>query len=224
LTGALASVSGAGVITVAPIGGSITLNSGPVGGFGAGPAFAPGSLAAFNAQLNADGIVTDGRVTIAAVDSDSGLGLIALVDQSTNTPGGPNSAALHLESFGNVASISLASDPFVVIPSGSSKLAFGDFAWDNAVSGEAFAWSGLNPGNTMTWRFQQNGPLGLSEPATFQFVNWNGADWELISVPSNLASFSSSGEYGLSANVLVPSPAGMAILALGGLLAARRRR
>ncbi len=220
---ALASAAGAGVINVSPIGGGLTLNSGPAPVFGAGPGFAAGSLAAFNAQLNADGIMTDGRITFAAVDTDTGLAMIALIDQAT-LGGGADNAGVHMDSVSDATSLGLASDPVPVFVSGPNAIAFGGFSWDSAASGEGFAWSSLSVGTTMTWRFQKNGPLGLIEPATFQFVDWNGTDWELISVLPSQVSFSPSGEFGFAANVLVPAPAGAALLGLAGLAALRRRR
>lgn len=220
---ALASASSAGVINVSPIGGGFVLNSGPAPAFGPGSGFAPGSLAALNAQINADGIATDGRITFAAVDTDTGLAMVALVDQA-GPGGGPNNAGVHMDSVSDVTSIGLASDPIAVFPSGPNAIAFGDFAWDSAADGDGFAWSNLSVGTTITWRFQKNGPLGLIEPATFQFVDWNGTDWDLISVLPGQVSFSPSGEFGFAANVLVPAPAGAALLGLAGLAALRRRR
>jgi hypothetical protein len=221
---ALASASSAGVINVSPIGGGLTLNSGPAPAFGPGLNFASGSLAALNAQLNADGIITDGRITFAAVDTDTGLAMVALIDQA-GLGGGADNVGVHMDSVSDVTSIALASDPIMVFPSGPNRIAFGEFAWDSLGDGDGFAWSNLSEGTSITWRFQKTGPLGLTEPATFQFVDWNGSNWELISVDPSEVTFSASGEFGFAANVLVvPAPAGAALLGLAGLAAFRRRR
>ena len=82
-----------------------------------------------------------------------------------------------------------------------------------------------NNGSVLTWRFQKVGPTGLTEPATFQYVSWTGSDWALVPVAADQVSFSNSGEFGFAANVvIVPAPAGSAILAIAGMISLRRRR
>lgn len=82
-------------------------------------------------------------------------------------------------------------------------------------------------GNSLTFRFNKlvGDNLRLEDPSTFQFLNWNGAAWETISIPANLLSFSETNDFGFAANVVVPAPS---VLALGGAslmtLAVGRRR
>jgi hypothetical protein len=220
----LASAASAGMIHVSGIGGGFDLNSAAVPAFGAGPALNPSALAALHTQLNLSGINTDGRVTFAAVDSDSGLAMVALIDSLIAPQGAPAGAGLHFDGVSDSLSLGLSTDPILVFPSGPTRIAFGDFAWDSAGGGDGFAWSNLRQGTAMTWRFQKNGAFGLSEPSTFQFVTYNNG-WSAIPLLGDQTSFSVSGEFGFGATVtVVPSPTGPAVLALAGLWAVRRKR
>ena len=221
---ALASIaSAAGVIHVSEIGGGISLNSGPLLPIGPGPSFLGGSVSSLHGQLNSDGITTDGFVTFAAVDTDTGLAMVALVDNPSGGAGGSPSA-LHMTTVSDLASIGYTTDPAVALfPSAGTRIGFGDFAWDAAGDGDAFAWSNLSLGTALTWRFQISGPLGLNQPGTFQFVNWNGTDWDLIALPTGEVSFTQTGEF-VFAGTVVPAPGVAAVLALGGLAGLRRRR
>ena len=224
--GVLASGALAGIIHVSPIGGGIDLTSGDIGSpvFGAGPGWTHASIAQLHASLNASGIATDGKVTFAALDSDHGLAMVALVDRDSGTPGADIPGTVHMDGVSDGTSLSYTSDPlFISPPSTTTRIATGDFAWNSNGSGSGFGWANLHTGTTMTWRFQKSGPLGLDEPATFQFVTWNGNGWSLIPLDSAQGSFSVSGEFGFSSNVLVPAPGAVALGALA-LLGLRRRR
>jgi hypothetical protein len=121
-----------------------------------------------------------------------------------------------------------AGTDFTIAPMGTdSRIATGDLRWDTNGGGSGFAWANLVNGNTQSFRFTlANGTfLGLNEIATFQFANWTGTSWSVLSVPDALLSFSVTGDYAFAANV-VPAPS--VILAAGiPVLAAttiRRRR
>jgi MYXO-CTERM domain-containing protein len=226
--GLLASGALAGIIHVSPIGGGIDLASGGIGApvFGPGPGWAHASIAQLHASISASGIATDGKVTFAALDSDHGLAMVALVDQDTGAPGVDVPATVHMDGVSDGTSLSFTSDPlFISPPSTTTRIATGEFAWNSNGSGSGFGWANLHQGTTITWRFQKVGPLGLDEPATFQFVTWNGQGWSLIPVDPAQASFTASGEFGFSSSVtLVPAPGAAALgaIAAAGLL--RRRR
>jgi uncharacterized protein (TIGR03382 family) len=226
--GLLASSALAGIIHVSPIGGGIDLTSGEIGApvFGPGPDWAHSSIAALHASINASGVTTDGKVTFAALDSDHGLAMVALVDQDTGVPGADVPATVHMDGVSDGTSLSFTSDPlFISPPSTTTRVATGEFNWNSNGSGSGFGWANLHDGSTITWRFQKSGPLGLDEPATFQFVTWNGEGWSLIPVDPAQASFSASGEFGFSSNVtLVPAPGALALGALAASLLLRRRR
>lgn len=223
---AVASAANAGTINVSQIGGGLLLNSGPGPVTGVAPAFLPTTLAALHASMNASGVNTDGKITFAAIDTGTaGLAMIALVDRITALPGAPSAATVHFDGTSASTTSGFTTDAGIfIIPSPPTNIATGDFNWNSNGDGDAFAWGNLVGGNTMTWRFQRNGVLGLDDPSTFQFVTWTGTAWSLITVPSSQTSFSANGEYGFSANVAVPAPAAASLLAAAGLGLRRRRR
>jgi MYXO-CTERM domain-containing protein len=217
----------AGIIHASPIGGGIDLASGPIGvsAFGAGPSWSHVSLVQLHDALNADGVATDGKITFAALDSDDGLAMVALIDRDTAVPGVDQPGQVHMDGVSDGTSSDFSTDPmFVSPPSSTTRIAMGDFAWNSNGGGAGFAWAALREGSTITWRFQKVGTLSLDEPGTFQFVTWNGSAWSLIPVDPSQVSFSASGEFGFSSNVtVVPGPASLALLGAAGLCARRRR-
>jgi hypothetical protein len=223
----LSSGALAGIIHVSPIGGGVDLTSGnmPAPAFGAGPGWSHASMTALNAAINASGVATDGKVTFAALDSDHGLAMVALIDGDTGVVGDTVSQ-LHMDGVSDGTSLSFSSDAlFITPPSTTTRLATGDFVWNSNGSGAGFGWAALHEGSTMTWRFQKSGPFGLSDPSTFQYVTWNGQGWSLIPLDPSQASFSVSGEFAFSANVtLVPAPGVIGLAGLAGLGLVRRRR
>lgn len=228
ILGLAAPAAFAGIIHVSPIGGGIDIQSGPLGSpsFGAGPSWSHASLVQLNSALNASGVATDGKITFAALDSDHGLAMVALVDQDTGNPGQGNPASVHMDGVSDGTSLAFTTDAlFITPPSSSTRIATGEFNWNSNGAGAGFGWANLHQGTTITWRFQEFGPLGLDDPQTFQFVTWNGSGWSLIPLDASQTSFSASGEFGFSSNVtLVPAPGSMALLAAAGLSLKRRRR
>jgi hypothetical protein len=217
-----ASLANAGLIHVSGIGGGFDLASASVPAFGPAPGLDAGALAVLHAQLNGAGVATDGRITFAAVDTDTGLAMVALIDSVLAPAGAPGLAGIHFDGVSDSDSLDHSTDPLLILPSGSTRIAFGDFAWNSNGEGDAFAWSNLRTGTAMSWRFQLTGPSGLSDPA-FQFVTFGPGGWQAIALPADQTGFSPSGEYGFGA-VVVPSPAAPALLGAAGLLAIRRRR
>jgi hypothetical protein len=224
----------AGTVTIDPIGGGLTLHSADLSAtvFGAGqPYWSEESLASVHASLNASGVSTDGKVTTVLADTDHGLALLILIDQQAASQGADVDGHLHMASFGNGANLAYindVSDSVLITPnSPTSRLAMGDFDWNSNGAGDGFGWANLQVGNTMTFHFDRlaGQDLGLEDPRTFQFVTWNGAAWELASLPDSQASFTDAGEYGFSIAV-IPLPAGAALgaLPLAGLAVLRRRR
>lgn len=230
----MAATASAGQIAISDIGGGIVLNSGPLTNMAFGNEqqnWITTSLAAVHASLNADGISTDGRITFLAADTAQGLAVMALIDQEL-AEGSPILGHVHMDSVANGYNLAYLKDTagnITVTPNGpNARIASGNFAWNSNGGGDAFAWAGLLPGNATTFRFNKlDGMiLGLNDPGTFQFVNWDGSAWKVISVPSELLSFTDSNDYAFSASVLVPAPSGIAVAAgpLMGALLVRRRR
>lgn len=230
--GTLGSAAAAGQIAISDIGGGIVLNSGPLFASAFGndqTAWTTASLSAVNLSLNAAGIVTNGRVTIIAADTDRGLSLMAIVDQELG--GGVASMGnLNIDSSANGSNLAYCANTgggITVTPNGfGSRTASGNFVWNSNGSGDGFAWAGLNAGNAITMRFNRvsGQTLGLNDPGTFQFVTWTGTTWAAVTVPSALQSFTQSNDFGFSASVLVPAPSSAALAGLAMLPLLRRRR
>src|SRR4051812_25009102 len=86
-TGLWASAASAGIIHVSSIGGGIDISSGASPALGAGPGWNPGALATLHTSLASSGIATDGKITFAALDTDHGLAMVALVDRESGSAG-----------------------------------------------------------------------------------------------------------------------------------------
>lgn len=231
---ALVAAAQAGTISVAEIGGGITLQSGPLSStvFGTGdPGWTTASLQSVHTALGASGINTNGKVTFLAADTDRGLAFLALIDQQTSSPSGPmdgNLAMTSVAAGSNIGYVNDVGDAVAITPpAGNSRIATGTFNWRSNGSGDGFGWANLVVGNTFTFRFSAitGASLGLDNPETFQFVTWTGNGYSLINVPAGQRSFSSSNEYGFSAVVIpLPGAALMAMAPLGVLPLIRRRK
>ncbi len=229
----IGSLAHAGTVVIENVGGGLTLHSGDLSATvfgGVQPGWSNASLASVHAALGASGITTDGKVTTLLADTDHGLALLVLIDNETGGSQTPNSASLSMTSFGHGANLAYVNDineTVLITPqSATSRLATGSFAWDSTVNGDGFGWANLVVGNTLTFQFTRpvGQPLGLDDPGTFQFVSWNGTQWEVVNNPLLDGSFTEAGQFGF-ATVVIPLP-GTALLAGVPLatLAFRRRR
>ena len=229
---AAAPLASAGIIHVSDIGGGLTLNSGPLAStvFGnSQPAWTTTSLATVHSALNARGIATNGKVTFVPADTDHGLAFLALVDQQANPQPPVALGNLNMVTVGSSTSVAFVNGTSVPIneSTSGSQIAAGPLSWNSNGGGTGFAWANLVNGDTMTFRFNtiDNLQLGLDQPNTFQFVTWNGSNWDLVAIPTEQASFTITGELGLSAHVTtIPTPGGFVLAGLGALAVTRRRR
>jgi hypothetical protein len=196
----------AGSVFIEGVGGGLTLHSGDLSGtvFGAAqPNWSASSVASVHAALASSGITTDGKVTTLLADTDQGLALLILIDNESGGPEGPTNASLAMTSFGhgaNLAYINDINDSVLITPhSATSRLATGSFTWDSTVNGDGFGWANLVIGNTLTFSFTRptDQALGLDDPGTFQFVSWNGSQWEVVNNPLVDGTFTSAGQFGL---------------------------
>lgn len=225
LVASAASFAAADQIAVSSIGGGILLNSGPIGApvFGDSPiSWSSDALATVHAAINAGGISTNGKVTFLAADTNHGLAMMTLIDQEL-VPGPSSMGSVHMDSVANGSNLAFINDAaglVTVTPNGaSSRIATGNFAWNSNGGADAFAWAGLTTGNSITFRFNRvdGAALGLSDPGTFQFINWTGTEWAVVAVPESLLSFSETNDFGFAATVAVPAPS-MLILTGGPLM------
>lgn len=231
---AFAAPALAGTINISPVGGGVSLQSGPLASTvfgGPAPAWSTSSLQSVHASLASSGINTNGRVTILAADTSNGLALLTLVDRETGVAGGNPTGNLFMQSTAHGSNIGYVNDPDEGItispPGGNSRIAEGQFRWDSSTSGDGFGWSNLAIGNVLTFRFNlpSKGALGLNMSETFQFVTWTGTSWAVVTIPAFQSSFSINGEFGFAAVVIpLPGAAMLAMAPLGILPLVRRRR
>lgn len=233
-SGAVSAGASGAVINVSDIGGGVVLSPCPLTTtlFGEEQTdWSTSSLAAVHASVSTSGIDTNGRITILAADTGHGLALMALIDQQS-VEGVSSLGHVRMDTVANGTSFAYMNDEssgVTVTPNGpSSRTASGTFEWNSQGGGDGFAWAGLVTGNTMTFRFNRidGVSLGLNDPATFQFLTWEGTTWTAIDVPVELLSFTDTNDFGFAAAVFVPAPslfvvAGMS--ALGCLRISRRR-
>jgi hypothetical protein len=237
LAGGCASVASAGSVRIADIGGGVTLNSGPLGPgvFGnAQTTWTDASMLSAHNSLRASGINTNMKVTFLLADTTHGLSMMALIDEQQAVAGAPAMGHIGMASVGhgsNLAYLNATGGDVTISPNGPGvRTAIGNFDWNFHGAGNAFAWADLQEGNTMTWRFNRvvGQTLGLSDPATFQFVTWTGANWATVAIDPNQLNFTASGDFGFSSMVVtsIPLPAGAALagLGLGAIPMIRRRR
>lgn len=222
----------AGTISITPVGGGITLNSGDLTStvFGSSkPAWGPGSLASVHTALNAAGIDTEGKVTFVPADTDHGLSLLVLIDREVAPPPPASTGHLQMASSGsagltyinNIAgTVGMSSGP------NGSHVANANFVWNANGGGDAFAWANLQDGDTMSFRFlRPSGGSGLLDASTFQFVTWGPTGWQTVQLSNSDAIFDDSGSYGFGGRVVpLPSAFAMGALPLMAAAAIRRRR
>jgi len=238
VAGGIASAASAGSISIAQIGGGLVLNAGPLSPAVFGndqTTWSHTSLIAAHAALNGSGVNTEGKVTILAADTTHGLSLMVLFDRDVagQIPISMGNVGMTSVAHGSsLAYLNAGAGNITISPNGpGSRTATGVVQWNSNGGGNGFAWAGLNNGNTMTFRFNRmaGASLGLMDPETFQFVNWNGSGWSLINIPSVDRSFTVTDDFGFSANALIttsiPLPAGgvMGGASLLGLAMFRRR-
>ncbi len=226
----LSPLASAGIINISPVGGGLALQSGPMPGlFGADePSWSDSSLAAAHTALNADGINTDGKVTIVPADTDHGLALLLLIDRQ-GTAGTPIVLGhIGLDSVGDGTDSAFVNDsasPISVSPGGGDfRIASAQLAWNSNGEGDAFAWGNLADGNVLTYRlYELAGPLGLDTTNTFQFVTYSAGHWSVVPISPDDGSFSGTNDYGFTAFISVPAPSTLALLPALALGFRRRR-
>lgn len=224
----------AGSVIVDGLGGAVVMSSKSVPGvFDApGPDFSNDAMVALHDDIHGSGITTDGMVTFVLADTTDGLGFIALVDdESASRTGDRLPTELSMSTTGPdslnhwINDVDSADITMFFDPPTRTQTAAGHFGWNADGRGDGFAWSNLAAGDFVTFNFGRGGPgddsfPGLNEANPFQFVSWNGEDWEVVAN----SVFSEGDAFAFSFTV-IPLPApfllGAAGLAIVGI--ARRR-
>jgi len=222
----------AGTVVVDGLGGAVNMHSKGVPALfdAAGPEFTNVALRAIHDDINASGIDTDGLVTFVLADTTDGLTFITLVDdESAGRAGNPMDTEMGMSTTGPDSLNHWINDSGQDIllhfdPPNNTQTAAGIFNWNADSRGDAFGWSNLAGGDFVTFNFTRGGPNhdsfpGLNEDDTFQFVSWNGEDWEVVARDV----FSGEGDFAFSFTV-IPLPAPVLIGTAGLVLVGVARR
>lgn len=233
---AASSVAAADTLNITGDAGTFDIDAAPIDQF----VFGNSSPGSFNNQsleqlhdriTAANGIETDGKVTFIAgnVTGTTGpeLAFFTLIDREFGSFSALDSS-LGFES--RVSSedamdwrnetgdaVSVGADPDD--GNGFEQRAAGAFAWDKDGKGDAFAWSGLEAGDSGDVTLSESGDDQLTGRLTeYQVLTWTGQAWEVAA----------SGSFGDGFNVqfaVVPLPlaAWIGIAGLAGAGVARRR-
>jgi hypothetical protein len=229
----IAASAQAGTVAIEAAGiGSFMINSGAVPGvFGAeSPWFTDDALDLMHNSLHADGVTTDGMVTIVLANTDHGLSLMALVDD--NTVGGCPWWHSHLTLESTVESDAAVfindagcfGDHWECEDNGDSQTAWGSFWWADERFGDAMAWGGLEEGDEGCFDFSCSFGGGLAPCDPFQFVSWNGSAWEVVAV-GDFDLDRCCGEFSFCFTVIpLPQAAGLGLMGLLGVATLRKLR
>jgi hypothetical protein len=232
-TVASAGIASAGSLVLDGLGGPVLMQSKDLSSdvFNAGsPNFTNDAMAFVTNDIKASGITMDRLVTFLLADTDDGLAFLAIADDITQTDGGKILTGLGMSTTGPDTANGYINDAAEDIdqyfdPPNATQTYAGFFNWNAARQADGFAWSQLQSGDFLTFDFSRNSAdnpthPGLQRPDTFQFVSWNGTDWEVVAI----GDFTNNNQFAFSLTVIpLPAPVllGVAGLALAGV--ARRR-
>ncbi|MFK7960781.1 MAG: hypothetical protein AB8G96_09670 [Phycisphaerales bacterium] len=233
----IAGAAHAAPVRIDGLGDSTILNAGQFSGVGLSTADSAvlrnNPLRGIHAQLQADGIDTNGVVTLLAAEVDStgdglndSLGFFALVDEETESGKfrGFN-ARLGFMSWVDGDADFLVNDPGekLGIRGGDDPLALGRFDWDKREKGDAFGWTDLEVGESGDMHFWQAGHRAGIEG--FQFLTWTAEGWDVaLTGDFNPGGYCQPDHFGFQfAIVPIPGAVWMGFAGLAAVGAARRR-
>jgi hypothetical protein len=177
------------------------------------------------AILNNDGIETVGKLSFILASADAGLSFIGLFD---GIPFTDPSSSLADQYLGVSSTTSTETDWFATGDIGSyvgwydmgnsTQLVNAMLGWDQGLTSAGFAWGDLESSPSGTVNLFD---ISLTEFAddSIQFLTYQDDQWAV----AGTADFSVLGQYAFSYQ-LVPAPGAFALLAMAGLVGARRRR
>ncbi len=214
-------------VSIDTVNGSFNLEAGQISGIldGDDNSFSMNDLDILAQVLQNDSIETEGRLSFLLASTDSGMSFIGLFGGvPMNTPSG----SLPDQFIGISATTGSDTDWFAGGDSGSdvdwydmgnnTQLVTALLAWDEGQTSAGFAWGDVTSA--------QNGTTNLYDvdfteyaPDPIQFISYGDDGWSV----AEQAAFSVLGQYAFS-HQFVPAPGAIALLALAGLGACRRRR
>ena len=214
-------------LTIDTVNGSFNLEAGQINGIlgGNDHAFTMSDRDILAQILQNDGIETEGRLSFLLASTDSGTSLISMFGGANpNDPFGSNPD----QYIGISATTGSNTDWFAGGDTGSdidwydmgndTQLVTALLTWDEGQTSAGFAWSDV--------RAAHNGTTNLYDvdfteyaPDPIQFITYGDEGWSI----AEQAAFSVLGQYAFS-HQFVPAPGAIALLALAGLGAGRRRR
>ena len=214
-------------VSIDTVNGSFNLEAGQISGIldGDDNSFSMNDLDILAQVLQNDGIETEGRLSFLLASTDSGMSFIGLFGGvPMNTPSG----SFPDQFIGISATTGSDTDWFASGDSGSdvdwydmgnnTQLVTALLAWDEGQTSAGFAWGDVTSA--------QNGTTNLYDvdfteyaPDPIQFISYGDEGWSV----AEQAAFSVLGQYAFS-HQFVPAPGAIALLALAGLGACRRRR
>ena len=223
---AFASGAQAAYVVVDDLGGPVIMNAGSFSGLPVpgSELFQEDEMATVHNALNLAGVQTDGYVTFLLANTDAGLTFMTLVDSNVAGPlgGMPSSLGMTttapdtLDGYVNAE----PDDPTNWPPASGGLQVFQElFNWQGASEGDGFAWGNIVEGDAVAYHFTDFGTEALNPDAPFQFLSYNGMDWDVVAD----GDFTVNDQFVFSFTA-VPAPGVMALLALAGLTASRRRR
>ena len=175
-------------------------------------------------SLHSSGVATDGMITFVLLNTEAGLTFAALIDDPNAAGAGgtstiyltttaPSSAEWYLNDYPSDFDASF--DPY-----GVTETVAGSYTWFHNSNGDAFAWTGLETGDAVSFNWTLGNAPGLAN-LPFQFVTWNGEGWDVLATEG----WTPDCQFAFSFTV-VPLPAAllMGAAGLGGVAALRRRR
>jgi len=233
-SGACAALAHAGSVVIDGLGGPLVMGSKDFSGevFGAGsPNFTDDAMRAVTQDLKSDGINVDRCVTFLLADTDDGLAWLTIVDDITQQGTGERlDAQMGMSTTGPDSANGYINDVNEDIdqffdPNNGTQTYAGFFTWNADRQADGFAWGNLQKGDFVSFNFTRDGPdfgshPGLKRKGTFQFVSWNGAEWEVLA----MRAFSQRDDFAFSFTVIpLPAPALLGVVGLTALGVIRRR-
>ncbi|MDP7008609.1 MAG: PEP-CTERM sorting domain-containing protein [Phycisphaerales bacterium] len=214
-------------ITIDSVDGTFNLEAGAIDGIleGDDHTLTFGERDVIAAALQTDGVVTEGRLSFLLASTDAGLSFIGLFGGTTsNDPSGSTPDQF----IGVSATTGADTDWFAGGDTGSdidwydmgndTQLVTAFLTWEEEQTSAAFAWGNVPQAPTGTTNLYD---VDFTEyaPEPIQFITYENDRWSI----AEEASFSVLGQYAFS-HQFVPAPGAIALLAIAGLGAGKRRR